>query len=156
MQRACATVAMTELARAGLGHKSWDRKRLGDGNGATVTILPARDGYAAISPREEKQGTSWLKAMGSPNWGADPRFIPKVNRVKNWDALHALMAQWSRPRDKQWIADTAQHAHVPSFPLREVSDNLDTPQMRPRRYYRSGELAGKTIRMPSTPFGLSV
>jgi crotonobetainyl-CoA:carnitine CoA-transferase CaiB-like acyl-CoA transferase len=156
IHEALATLAMTELARAGSGHKSWDRKRLSDGNGATVTILPASDGYAAISPREEKQWTSWLKAMGSPAWGADPRFVYKANRVKNWDALHALMSQWSRQHDKQWIADTAQRAHVPSFPLRDVSEHLDTPQMRHRRYYEPHDLAGKAIQMPGTPFGLSV
>jgi crotonobetainyl-CoA:carnitine CoA-transferase CaiB-like acyl-CoA transferase len=156
IHEALATLAMTELARAGLGHKSWDRKRLGDGNGATVTILPARDGYAAISPREEKQWTAWLKAMGSPAWGADPRFVAKADRVKNWDALHALMSQWSRQHDKQWIANTAQRAHVPSFPLRDVFEHLDTPQMRHRRYYAPHELAGKAIQMPGTPFGLSV
>jgi crotonobetainyl-CoA:carnitine CoA-transferase CaiB-like acyl-CoA transferase len=156
IHEALATLAMTELARAGSGHKSWERKRLSDGNGATVTILPASDGYAAISPREEKQWTSWLKAMGSPVWGADPRFVSKANRVKNWDALHALMSQWSRQRDKQWIADAAQGEHVPSFPLREVSEHLDTPQMRHRRYYEPHNLAGKAIQKPSTPFGLSV
>jgi crotonobetainyl-CoA:carnitine CoA-transferase CaiB-like acyl-CoA transferase len=156
IQEALATLAMTELARAGQGKKSWDRKRVGDGNGATVTILPASDGYTAISPREEKQWTSWLAAMGSPDWGADPRFVPKANRVKNWDALHALMSAWSRPHEKQWIADTAQHAHVPSFPLREVSEHLDTPQMRHRQYYRPGALAGKDVQFPGTPFGLSI
>jgi benzylsuccinate CoA-transferase BbsF subunit len=156
IHEALATLAMTELARAGSGRKSWDRKRLSDGNGATVTILPARDGYAAISPREEKQWTSWLKAMGSPAWGADPRFVYKADRVKNWDALHALMSQWSRQHDKQWIADTAQRAHVPSFPLRDVAEHLDTPQMRHRRYYEPHDLAGKAIQMPGTPFGLSV
>jgi crotonobetainyl-CoA:carnitine CoA-transferase CaiB-like acyl-CoA transferase len=156
IQEALATLSMTELARAGLDGKSWERKRLSDGNGATVTILPASDGYAAISPREEKQWTSWLAAMGSPAWGADPRFVSKANRVKNWDALHALMSQWSRQHDKQWIADAAQRAHVPSFPLREVSEHLDTPQMRHRRYYGTTNLAGKAIQVPGTPFGLSV
>jgi crotonobetainyl-CoA:carnitine CoA-transferase CaiB-like acyl-CoA transferase len=156
IHEALATLAMTELARAGLGNKSWERKRLSDGNGATVTILPASDGYAAISPREEKQWASWLKAMGSPVWGADPRFVSKADRVKNWDALHALMSQWSRQHDKQWIADTAQRAHVPSFPLRDVAEHLDTPQMRHRRYYGAHDLAGKAIQVPSTPFGLSV
>ena len=33
IHEALATLAMTELARAGSGHRSWDRKRLGDGNG---------------------------------------------------------------------------------------------------------------------------
>jgi crotonobetainyl-CoA:carnitine CoA-transferase CaiB-like acyl-CoA transferase len=156
IHEALATLAMSELARAGLGHKSWDRKRLGDGNGATVTILPASDGYAAISPREEKQWASWLKAMGSPVWGTDPRFASKADRVKNWDALHALMSQWSRQHDKQWIADTAQRAHVPSFPLRDVADHLDTPQMRHRKYWGLHTLAGKAVQVPGTPFGLSV
>lgn len=155
IHEALATLSMTELARAGLSGKSWDRKRLSDGNGATVTILPASDGYAAISPREEKQWTSWLAAMGSPAWGTDPRFVPKANRVKNWDALHALMSHWSRQHDKQWIADTAQRAHVPSFPLREVAEHLDTPQMRHRQYYRSSDLAGRRIRIPGPPFGLT-
>lgn len=156
IHEALATLAMTELARAGLSGKSWGRKRLTDGNGATVTILPANDGYAAISPREEKQWASWLKAMGSPSWGDDPRFVPKANRVKNWDALHALMSQWSRQYDKRWIADTAQREHVPSFPLCEVAEHLDTPQMRHRRYYRPLELAGHTVQAPGTPFGLTV
>ncbi|MGZ3342369.1 MAG: CoA transferase, partial [Reyranella sp.] len=156
IHEALATLAMTELARAGSGHKSWDRRRLGDGNGARVTILPASDGYAAISPREEKQWTAWLKAMGSPAWGADPRFVSKAERVKNWDALHALMSRWSRQHDKQWIADAAQREHVPSFPLRDVAEHLDTPQMRHRRYYQPHDLAGKAVRLPGTPFGLSV
>ncbi len=156
IHEALATLAMTELARAGLGKKSWERKRLTDGNGATVTILPASDGYAAISPREEKQWAAWLEAMGSPAWGADPRFATKADRVHNWDALHALMSQWSRQHDKQWIADAAQRAHVPSFPLREVAEHLDTPQIRHRRYYAPHDLAGKAIRRPTTPLGLSV
>ncbi len=156
IHEALATLSMTELARAGLSGRSWDRRRLTDGNGATVTILPARDGYAAISPREEKQWASWLAAMGSPAWGSDPRFVPKANRVKNWDALHALMSDWSRPHDKQWIADTAQRAHVPSFPLREVAEHLDTPQMRHRGYYRQGEVGGWPVQVPGLPFGLGI
>jgi crotonobetainyl-CoA:carnitine CoA-transferase CaiB-like acyl-CoA transferase len=156
IQEALATMAMTELARAGLSGKSWGRKRLTDGNGATVTILPASDGYTAISPREDKQWAAWLKAMGSPAWGSDPRFVTKANRVANWDALHALLSEWSRQHDKQWIADTAQHARVPSFPLREVAEQLDTPQMRHRNYYRPLALSGRTIQAPGTPFGLSI
>ena len=155
-QEVLATMAMTELTRAGLTGRSWARKRLTDGNGATVCILPARDGYAAISPRENRQWASWLEAMGAPAWGADPRFVTKADRVANFDALHALMSEWSRQYDKQWIADTAQAAHVPSFPLREVAEHLDTPQMRHRGYYRPTELAGRTIKAPRAPFGLTI
>src|SRR5205814_7169505 len=111
MQEALATLAITELARAGLSGKVWSRKRLTDGNGATVCILPACDGYVAISPRDDHQWAAWVGVMGSPAWANDPPFAAKSDRVANWDTLHALMSAWSRRYDKQTIADMAQAAH---------------------------------------------
>lgn len=148
MQEAMATLSMTELTRAGLTGRRGSRKRLTDGNGATVCILPASDGYVAISPREEKQWAAWLAAMGSPDWGGDPRFVTKPDRVANWDALHALMSDWSRNHPKQWIADTAQAAHVPSFPLKELPEHFNSPQLAFRKFWRDG--------MPGSPFGLTL
>jgi crotonobetainyl-CoA:carnitine CoA-transferase CaiB-like acyl-CoA transferase len=149
MQEALATMAIGELARAGLGGKIFSRRRLTDGNGATVTILPARDGYAAISPREDRQWASWLRVMSSPDWGAEPRFATKPDRVANWDALHALMSEWSRQHGKQWIADAAQAAHVPSFPAREPAEQLASPQLAHRNFWRRLD-----IQAPGPPFGL--
>ncbi len=156
IQEALATMAIGELARAGLGRKIWSRRRLSDGNGATVTILPARDGYAAISPREDRQWASWLEVMGSPDWAADPRFTTKADRVANWDALHAVMSAWSLQYDKQWIADQAQAAHVPSFPLREPAEQLASPQLAHRNFWRPLDIAGRTIQAPGPPFGLRI
>ncbi len=156
MQEALATLAMTELTRAGLTGRRGSRKRLTDGNGATVCILPASDGYVAISPREEKQWAAWLEAMGSPAWSTESRFATKSDRVAHWNALHALMSEWSRGHDKQWIANTAQAAHVPSFPLRELSEHLTSEQLRHRGFWRDAAAAGETIKMPAAPFGLSL
>ena len=149
-------MAIGELANAGLGGKSRPRKRVADGNGATVTILPTSDGYVAISPREERQWAAWLEVMGSPDWGSDPRFATKTDRIANWDALYAAMSQWSRHRTKQWIADRAQAAHVPSFPLREPAEQLASPQLAHRHFYRSLEIDGRTVKMPGPPFGLRI
>ena len=156
IEEALATMAMTELANAGLGGKARPRRRVGDGNGATVTILPASDGYAAISPREDRQWVAWLEVMGSPAWASEPRFATKPDRVANWDALHALMSEWSRQHTKQWIADVAQDAHVPSFPLREPEEQLASAQLAHRRFWRDATLAGRQVKMPSPPFGLSL
>jgi crotonobetainyl-CoA:carnitine CoA-transferase CaiB-like acyl-CoA transferase len=154
VEEALATMAMTELARAGLVGRSRPRKRVGDGNGATVTILPAHDGYAAISPREDRQWTAWLEVMGSPEWGREARFATKPDRVANWDALYALMSAWSRQYDKQWIADAAQAAHVPSFPLREPEEQLASAQLAHRRFWRPVDLAGRMVTAPGSPYGL--
>jgi crotonobetainyl-CoA:carnitine CoA-transferase CaiB-like acyl-CoA transferase len=129
---------------------------LTDGNGATVTILPASDGYAAISPREERQWRAWLAVMDAPDWSADPRFATKPDRVANWDALHGLMSAWSRRYGKQAIADKAQAAHVPSFPLREPAEQLASPQLAHRNFWRSLDIGGRRIKAPGPPFGLRI
>jgi crotonobetainyl-CoA:carnitine CoA-transferase CaiB-like acyl-CoA transferase len=154
IHEALATLAMTELTRAGQTGRSWSRKRVADGNGATVCILPASDGYAAISPREDRQWASWLAAMGSPAWGSEARFATKKDRVANWDALHALMADWSRDKTKRWIAETAQAAHVPSFPLCEPAEHLDSEQLRHRGFFRTATVSGQAVQVPGAPFGL--
>ena len=154
IQEALATVTITELARAGLSGKSWSRKRLTDGNGATVCILPARDGYTAISPRDDHQWAAWVSVMGTPAWATDARFATKPDRVANWDALYALMSEWSRHYDKQSIADMAQAAHVPSFPLREPAEQLGSAQLAHRNFFRPLDINGRTIKMPGPPFGL--
>jgi crotonobetainyl-CoA:carnitine CoA-transferase CaiB-like acyl-CoA transferase len=156
IEEALAGMAATELARAGLGGQIWSRHRLSDGNGATVTILPASDGYAAISPREDRQWAAWLEVMGSPEWATDPRFATKTDRVANWDALHALMSDWSRRHGKQSIADRAQAAHVPSFPLREPAEQLTSPQLAHRGFWRPVAIDGRPVRAPGPPFGLAV
>ena len=156
IQEALATMAIGELARAGLGRKIWSRRRESDGNGATVTILPAADGYVAISPREDRQWAAWLGVMGSPGWGADPRFATKPDRVANWDALHTLMSAWSRRHGKQWIADAAQEAHVPSFPLREPAEQLASPQLAHRGFWRALDLAGRRVKAPGPPIGVRI
>jgi crotonobetainyl-CoA:carnitine CoA-transferase CaiB-like acyl-CoA transferase len=154
IEEALATLAITALARAGLTGRSRPRQRVSDGNGATVTILPARDGFTAISPREDRQWVSWLTVMGSPDWGNDPRFATKPDRVANWDSLHALMSAWSRQHDKGWIAAAAQAAHVPSFPLSEPAEQLASPQLEHRGFWRSIEIGGGRVKAPGPPFGL--
>jgi crotonobetainyl-CoA:carnitine CoA-transferase CaiB-like acyl-CoA transferase len=153
IEEALATMAVGELANAGLAGKARPRRRVGDGNGATVTILPASDGYVAISPREERQWVAWLEVMGAPGWGRAPRFLTKPDRIANWDALHALMSEWSRHHPKQWLADRAQAAHVPSFPLREPAEQLASPQLAHRGFWRPITIAGREVAAPGPPFG---
>ena len=158
IQEALATLAMTELARAGLSGKSWERKRLSDGNGATVTILPASDGYAAISPREEKQWAAWLARDG----------IAGVGRRS------ALRAQ-GQPREELGCAACADVAMEPA--ARQAMDRRHRAGVRTCRAFlcarsRSiwilrrcgiaatiapGELARQSrFRMPGPPFGLTL
>src|SRR5439155_7677909 len=102
------------------------------------------------------QWAAWVAVMGSPAWAKDSHFATKPDRVANWDALYALMSEWSRDYDKQTIADIAQAAHVPSFPLREPAEQLGSAQLAHRSFYRPLPLDGRTIKAPGPPFGLRI
>ena len=156
LQEALATLAMTELSRAGQSGKSWERKRLTDGNGATVTILPANDGYTAISPREDKQWAAWLAAMGSPAWGADPRFATKPDRVANFDALHALMSAME-PSARQAVdrrsGSGRARAQLSAARARRTAGYAAGA---PSRLFPLARYRGANCRAPGLPFGLSL
>ena len=92
--------------------------------------------------------------MGSPEWGSDPRFATKPDRVANWDALHALMSAgagsttssgspiWRRPRTCRAFRCASR------------------PSSSPRRSSRIA-VSGATSRSPATvkapgpPFGMT-
>jgi benzylsuccinate CoA-transferase BbsF subunit len=66
------------------------------------------------------------------------------------------MSAWSRQYEKQWIADAAQAAHVPSFPLRDPAEQFDSPQLEHRNFWRPIELSSRKIKAPGPPFGLRI
>ncbi len=142
IQEALATIAITELARPYDG-RGWSRKRLTDGNGATVCILPARDGFAAISPRDDHQWAAWLTVMGVAGLvGAEPRFKTKPDRVANWDALHALMSERSRHTTSRRSPTWRRKRMCRAF-LREPVEQLASPQLAHRGFWNDREIGGR-------------
>jgi len=102
---------------------------------STVSFLPAKDGWVVISPREEHQWARWLAVMGSPAWGADPRFANKKLRQEHWPEVHGLMSAWSSQQPKQAIFEAAQGQRVACYPLGTATDMLDNPQFAHRQFY---------------------
>ncbi len=154
-REALACMAIRELAAPAYGNPSQKRRLDGDGDGSTVAIIPASDGFVAISPREERQWKAWLGVMGDPGWGDDERFATKPGRGTHWGALHRLISEWSITHPKQWIYETAQDAHVPSFPLATPSDLLTSPQLLHRGFFTEFQHpAAGSIRRPGSPYNV--
>ncbi len=153
VQEAMACMAPLELAQPGFGKPAPSRRRVLDGGGATVCILPASDGFVAVSPREEHQWQSWLGVMGRPAWGGDPRFASKQLRMDNWDGLYALMCEWSRGRTKEETYRQAQAAHVPGFPISTPADLLRSEHLRSRGFFRRVKWdGGREVEVPGMPY----
>ncbi len=122
----------------------------------TVALLPCRDGWVAISPREEHQWARWLAVMGNPSWGSEPRFADRRAREHNWRELYPLLAAWSAERPTTEIFEAAQAARVACYPLGRARDLLASEQFRARGFFveLADEEAG-TFTVPGTPYRIS-
>ncbi len=124
--------------------------------GAIGGVLPCRDGYVAISPREDAQWERWLHVMGDPKWGSDERFATRDARQKNAPALWELLSEWSSPQSKHDIARKGQEARIPCFPVNTVSDLLNDGHLAHRQFFTEIDhpVAG-TLKHPGVPYRLS-
>jgi crotonobetainyl-CoA:carnitine CoA-transferase CaiB-like acyl-CoA transferase len=98
-------------------------------------VLPCRDGYVAISPREEAQWARWLEVMGHPNWAGDDRFATREARQQHTPALWALLSEWSQQYAKHDIAHWGQEKRIPCFPVNTVEDLLRDEHLAARQFF---------------------
>ena len=122
----------------------------------TVALLPCRDGWVAISPREEHQWARWLEVMGNPAWSEEPRFADRRARERHWNELYPLLAAWSAERSTTAIFEAAQAARVACHPLGRASDLLGSEQFRARGFFvelPDEELGDLTV--PGAPYQIA-
>ena len=119
-------------------------------------ILPCRDGYVSISPRQEDQWARFVEIMGNPEWAQDRKFATRASRVENWSELEPLLAQWTSCQAKEDVYRQAQAQHIPSFPLNTVSDLLGSPQFQAREFFmKSDHPVAGALTYPGWPFQLA-
>ncbi|HLZ72070.1 MAG TPA: CoA transferase [Dehalococcoidia bacterium] len=119
----------------------------------TVALLPCADGWVAISPREEHQWQRWLEVMGSPAWGAEPRFADRRARERHWRELYPLLAAWSGERATSAVFEAAQAARVACYPLGRAADLLASPQLQARGFFvEIGDSGTGPLTVPGTPY----
>jgi crotonobetainyl-CoA:carnitine CoA-transferase CaiB-like acyl-CoA transferase len=124
--------------------------------GAIGGVLPCKDGYVAISPREDAQWERWLELMGSPAWSKEERFATREARQKNAPALWELLSQWSRERSKHDIARQGQERRIPCFPVNTIDDLLVNEHLAHRQFFVeiAHPVAG-TYKYPGVAYRLS-
>ena len=109
---ALALLSQTTLAEFSLGMPPRTRLREGAGRQAWLVLLPCRDGYVGISPRQQDQWERFVELMGSPAWAEDPKFATTDSRLANWGELEPLLAEWTRERSKEDVYRQAQSVRV--------------------------------------------
>ncbi|WP_089940420.1 CaiB/BaiF CoA transferase family protein, partial [Candidatus Entotheonella palauensis] len=119
-------------------------------------VLPCRDGYVAISPREDAQWARWLDVMGQPAWADDVRFRTREARQQHTTELWELLSQWSRQYSKHDIAQWGQDQRIPCFPANTVEDLLSDEHLAARQFFVNLDhpVAG-SLKYPGVPYTFS-
>ena len=154
------TMAISGLANQAFGKPAPSRKlsdqkesSIGGMVSAIGGVLPCKNGFVAISPREDSQWERWLDLMGRPDWSTDERFNTRSARQENVSALWDLLSKWSQERSKFDIAKNGQDLRIPCFPVNTLSDLMVDPHLDARDFFVEIEhpTAGH-LRYPGNPF----
>ncbi len=146
----------TGLTEYSQGNPPKGRHKRVSGIESLRAILPCRDGYVSISPRQEDQWERFVEMMGNPEWTQDGKFATRAGRVENWSELEPLLAQWTSGQAKEDVYRQAQARHIPSFPLNNVSDLVGSPQFQARGFFmESSHPVAGALTYPGWPFQLA-
>ncbi len=120
------------------------------------TVLPCKDGYFTLIAAEEWQWQRFVQVMGNPSWASDPLFQNRVSRWNYCDVLENLVVPWLMEHDKEELFKLCQESRVPSAPIYDAREVLNSPQLKERGFLATVEhpVAGP-LPYPGEPFILS-
>ena len=152
---ALALLPQTTLAEFDLSFTARGRRKDQAVRQALVTLLPCRDEYVGISPRQQDQWDRFVEVMGSPQWAEDARFATRDSRLANWADLEPLLAAWTSGYSKEEVYRLAQNRRIPCFPLNTAADLFTSSQFRAREFLTEVEHpAAGTLQYPGFPVRL--
>ena len=99
-------------------------------------VFACRDGHLALAVGNDAQFGKLAAALRHPEWAKDPRFLKNADRVRNREALTALIAQvLDQGNVQDWVARIEAEG-VPSAVINTVPMVFDEPQVVHREMLR--------------------
>jgi formyl-CoA transferase len=128
---------------------------------AQVYAFRAADGlpFAIHLSSPQKFWHGLAKAIGRPELKDDPRFVNREARIKNYDALHAILKEkFDSAGREHWLGELERH-DVPAAPIYNLKEVFGDPQVQhlgmlvEMEHPKMGaiRLVGNGIRMSETP-----
>lgn len=90
------------------------------------------DRWISIAVMTEQEWLSLVAAMGNPEWAQAAEFSCAAGRVRNIDALHARLAEWTRTINDYELAQMLQRHGIAAAPVMNVADLYNDPHYRAR------------------------
>jgi crotonobetainyl-CoA:carnitine CoA-transferase CaiB-like acyl-CoA transferase len=99
-------------------------------------VFACGDGYVALAVGNDGQFEKFCAAVGHAEWAQDPRFIKNADRVRNREALTALIADTLKQGAvRDWVAKI-EAAGVPCAVINPVPGAFEEEQIKHRQMLR--------------------
>ncbi len=99
-------------------------------------VFACRDGHMVLVVGNDSQFEKFCAAVERPDWARDERFTTNAGRVRNREALHALIADLFAQNDiAQWVT-RIEAAGVPCAPINTIPMVLEESQVKHREMLR--------------------
>jgi len=119
----------------------------------------AKDGYICIMPYTEKQWSAFFEISGRTDMREDPRFRDYASRIKNVDALYAMVGEAVAERTVAAWAELCDRAQIPWAPVNTLDDLFEDEHLQAVGFFHRSThpsegatvLTGPTVRFSGTP-----
>jgi crotonobetainyl-CoA:carnitine CoA-transferase CaiB-like acyl-CoA transferase len=132
--------------------------RVGSGH---ATIYPynafkVADGYIVAAPFTGRFWRNFCQALGSPEWGTDPRFKDFQNRLDNRSILEPMLnARMLEKTRDEWLR-ILEAADVPCGPVNSVAEAVEMEVSRVRKLVSQMETSrGSVVRLLGFPIKIT-
>jgi len=114
------------------------------------------DQWCAISVFTEEEWRAFCGAVGHDEWTRDARFADTASRLRNVDALDALIEEWTSQREATEVMNTLQAAGVAAGVAARSADALADPQLEHLQAFVEVDhpVVGKKL-YPAIPFKIT-
>jgi crotonobetainyl-CoA:carnitine CoA-transferase CaiB-like acyl-CoA transferase len=105
-------------------------------------VMPAADGYIILGVGNDRQYQRFCAFAGVPELAEDARFRTNADRVRNREALYALLPDITRAKtQREWDEGLAELG-VPCSPVNDISQAFANPQVVAREMKLTMPFAG--------------
>ena len=112
-------------------------------------IYPAAgdDRWVAIAVRSDEEWQKLCRAMARPDLARDSRFADRAGRLRESDALDALVAEWTSTRKMEEVERLLQGLGIAASAVQNSTELVRDPQLLHRRHFVELEHPehGKTV-----------
>ncbi len=112
----------------------------------------AKDGFIMLAAVKPNNFEALARAVGHPEWTADPRFGTAKGRAENWAEFMAMLDQWAASRTAEECESILTAGNVPCSRYFTVREAQQADHLRQRGSFSEIDDGAGPLKVPNQPF----